>query len=128
MQLSIRREQVGVENHTWLGSAHGTSNAQTVTLDATKLAGVTVDGAIPSGIPLKKSAAGGKFEPVTDAGDELAGFLFTTQAVREVGADVVAPMLDHGRIRVGKLPAQAFDVTTLTTLNPAFIFVKEGDN
>lgn len=122
MQLNTIREAWGVENQKWLGSAHATANAQTVTLDASKLSDVTKDGVVPSGIPLKKTGDG-KYEPVTAVGDKLAGFLFTSQAVKEGAGDVIAPMLDHGRIRVEFLPEQAFDVTTLTEANPLFVLV-----
>lgn len=117
---------MGVENQKWLGSAHATSNAQTVTLDASKLSSVAKDGVIPSGTPLKKSAgSGGKFEPVTEVGDTLAGFLFTSQSFTAGSGDVIAPMLDHGRIRTEFLPEGAFDVTTLTTPNPLFVLIKK---
>lgn len=121
MQLNAVRETWGAENQKWLGSAHATNAAQTVTLDGTKFEGVTTAGTIPSGIPLKKGT-GGKYEPVTDAGDTLAGFLFTSQSIKDKG-DVIAPMLDHGRIRVEFLPAEAFDITTLTNANPLFVLV-----
>ena len=123
MQLNAVKESWGSDNQSWLGSSHATDNAQTVTLDGTKLSAFAGK-AIPSGIPLKKSATGGKFEPVADAGDELAGFLFTAQSWDGKG-DVVAPMLDHGRIKVDNLPAAAFDVTTLTTPSPHFVLVEK---
>lgn len=123
MQLNAVKESWGSDNQSWLGSSHATDNAQTVTLDGTKLSAF-VGKTIPSGIPLKKSESGGKFEPVAAAGDDLAGFLFTAQSWDGKG-DVVAPMLDHGRIKVGNLPAAAFDVTTLTTPSPHFVLVKK---
>lgn len=122
MQLNAVQESWGSENQTWLGSAHATDSCQTVTLDGTKLAAFAGK-TIPSGIPLKKGD-GGKFEPVTAAGDTLAGFLFTSQSWKGAG-DVVAPMLDHGRVKVDNLPEGAFDVTTLTTANPHFVIVKK---
>lgn len=124
MQLKTVREAWGAENQKWLGSAHATTNAQTVTLDAEKLSTVVDDGVIPSGIPLKKGDSG-KFEPVTATTDTLAGFLFTSQSFTPGGGDVVAPMLDHGRIRTAHLPAKAFDVTTLDEANPLFILVEK---
>lgn len=125
MQFKARSESWGSENQTWLGSAHATSNCQSVTIDGSKLAGVAKNGVIPSGIPLKANTDGSKFEPVTDAGDTLAGFLFTSQSFDGEG-DVIAPMLDHGRIKVANLPGE-FDITTLTTPNPHFVLVgKKG--
>lgn len=119
MQLNAVRETWGAENQKWLGSAHATNAAQTVTLDGTKFAAFAAKKTIPSGIPLKRGA-GGKFEPVSAAGDTLAGFLFTTQAFNGT-SDVIAPMLDHGRIRLAYLPTEAFDVTTLSTPNPKLL-------
>lgn len=121
MQFNAVRETWGAGDQKWLGSAHATNAAQTVTLDGAKFAAFT-DG-IPAGLPLKKGT-GGKFEPVTAAEDTLAGFLFTDQSFKGTG-DVIAPMLDHGRIRVDFLPEKAFDVTTLTTPNPLFVLVKK---
>ncbi|CAB0577082.1 hypothetical protein CIP107534_02415 [Corynebacterium diphtheriae] len=126
MQLGSVRESWGSENQKWLGSAHGTNACQTVTLDATKLTKFSKDGIIPSGIPLKKGT-GGKFEPVTEVSDKLAGFLFTTQSFKGK-ADVIAPMLDHGRIRVEYLPEAGFtELSTLEEKNSAFVIVEKGE-
>ena len=65
---------------------------------------------------------------MTAAGDVLAGFLLTSQSAKQKDVDIVAPMLDRGRIRVKYLPEGVFDITTLTTPNPLFILTpKEGD-
>lgn len=125
MQFKARSESWGSENQTWLGSSHATDNCQTVTLDGSKFTGVAVDGVIPSGTPLKANADGTKFEPVSAAGDTLAGFLFTSQTFDGVN-DVIAPMLDHGRILAAKLPGE-FDITTLTTASPHFVVVAAAD-
>lgn len=124
MQLNPVRESWGAGDQRWLGSAHATDAAQTVTLDAAAFEAVAKNGVLPSGTPLKKGDAG-KFEPVTAAGDKLAGFLFTDQSLQPGRGDVVAPMVDHGRIRVDRLPTSAFDVTTLEAPNPLFVLVKK---
>ena len=124
MQLKTVTERWGSGSQKWLGSAHGTNAAQTVTIDGSTLSVFAADGVIPAGTPLKNAAAG-KVAPVTAAGDTLAGFLLTDQSFEGAG-DVVAPMLDHGRVRVDYLPEGAFDVTTLTTPNPHFVLVKEA--
>ncbi|ERS57578.1 hypothetical protein ABRP69_10105 [Corynebacterium sp. KPL3806] len=117
MSLILADEKLGNFNQKWLGSAHATSEAQTVTLkvEAFSAFGDT----IPSGVPLKKNEKG-TYEPVTDAGDTLAGFLFTDQPAR--GEFQVAPMLWHGRIRPKHLPEKAFDITTLTNVPPLLSF------
>ncbi|KGM18150.1 hypothetical protein [Corynebacterium auriscanis] len=123
MQLGIKTEKYGSGSQRWLGSAHGTDVARTVTIDGTKLTSFTT-GVIPAGTALKKGD-GGKYEPVTEASDALAGFLLTDQSF--TGAtDVVAPLVWHGRIRADFLPQSGFDVTTLTTPNPQFTIEKEA--
>ena len=121
MQFSSKREGWTSDNQSWLGSAHGTDVARTVTIDGTTLTGF--DGVIPSGTPLK-ATTGGKYAPVDAAADVLAGFLLTAQAF-DGASDVVAPLLDRGRVRATRLPAEAFDVTTLTTPNPLFVIQED---
>lgn len=122
MQLIAATESWGSGNQTWLGSAHGTDVARTVTIDGSTISGF--DGVIPSGIPLK-AVAGGKFAPVTAPADVLAGFLLTDQSFTGT-ADVIAPMIWHGRIRADRLPAGAFAVDTLENANPQFTIEKEA--
>lgn len=122
MQLNLKSETYGNGDQSWLGSKHGTDAARTVTIDISKLG--EFPQFVPSGIPLKEGA-GGLYEPVTAAEDALAGFLLTDQSTNG-GGNIVAAMLDHGRVRAGRLPAAAFDITTLTTPNPAFVIVKEA--
>lgn len=116
MQLGVRSSGGGFTSPGWLGSAHGTESAATVTIDGASLS--AFDKVIPSGIPLKVS--GGKYVPVTAVGDTLAGFLLTRQDFDGTG-DVVAPMIERGKVRVDRLPEEAFDVTTLEATNPLFI-------
>ena len=123
MQLAPRFQVRGeVTSQKWLGSAHATDNARTVTIDGAKLDNFTKQGYVPAGTPLT-AGEGGKFAPAT-ASDELAGFLLVDQPVNSA-TDVIAPLLDHGRIRVKYLPEGAPDVTAMPT-NPHFIFVKEA--
>lgn len=123
MQFAPRYQVRGdVSVQKWLGSAHATDNARTVTIDGTTLGAFTQRGFVPAGTPLTE-AAGGKFAPAT-VSDELAGFLLVDQPF-DTTADVIAPLLDHGRIRVKFLPEGAPDVTAMPA-NPHFIFVKEA--
>ena len=122
MQFAPKYQVRGdVSTQKWLGSAHATDNARTVTIDGTKLGDVVKNGVIPAGTPIAE-AIGGKFAPAT-ASDALAGFLLVDQPV-EGDQDVIAPLLDHGRIRVDFLPEGAPDVTGMEA--PNFIFVKEA--
>lgn len=122
MSFILTDEKTGGSNLKWLGSAHATNEAQTVTLkvDAFKDFGDH----IPSGVPLKQNAKG-TYEPVTAAEDKLAGFLLTDQPAR--GETQVAPMIWHGRIRPAFLPEKAFDVTTLAAAPASFVFATKEE-
>ena len=119
MQFNSTVEEFGYDNQSWLGSRRGTHTARTVTIDAATVA--QFEGSIPSGIPLKEGADG-KFEAVSAPEDELAGFLLTAQPIRGAG-DIIAPLLDTGRVRVSRLPDKAFDVSKLTNVSPHFVLV-----
>lgn len=121
MQFSKSVEEYTTDNQTWLGSRHGTHTARTVTIKGSALA--EFEGFVPSGIPLKRDEDG-KYSPVAAADDVLAGFLLTSQKFDGVG-DVVAPLIERGRVRVGRLPEQAFDVSTLTAVNPLFVLQED---
>lgn len=123
MQVSRKSEVYTTDDQRWLGSRHGTETARTVTIDGATLGAFVEDGFVPSGIPLK-SVAGGKYAPVSAIEDVLAGFLLTPQAIDGDG-DVIAPLLDRGRVRATRMPEKAFDITTLTAANP--LFVVQGD-
>ena len=108
---------VVVGNMEWLGSNHGIRNARTEILDISAFTAGThyPNGYIPSGLPVAK--VGGVLVPydateatVTGAGI-LAGFVLTDIPLGVTpGATAVAtedfnvPLLDHGRVKVGKLP------------------------
>lgn len=102
-------EVYGTGDQSWLASAHGIANCRTETVDISAFTKSThyPDGYLRSGQPVAK--VGGVLVPydsteatVTGAGI-LAGHLFTDQAV--VGAaDFAAPVLDHGRVKVSKVP------------------------
>lgn len=114
MQFNNKREGWISDNQTWLGSAHGTNSAHTVTIDGSTIG--DFDGVIPSGTPLTE-VGDGKYAPVTSASDYLAGFLLTPQSVEGTN-DVIAPMVWHARIKANNLPTSAFDVTTMPNRNP----------
>lgn len=131
----FRTEQdVVVGNMEWLGSNHGIRNARTEILDISTFTPAThyPNGYLPSGMPVAK--VGGVLVPydateatVTGAGI-LAGFVLTDIPLGVApGATAVAtedfnvPLLDHGRVKVGKLPisfvkptaAAKFSATTI---------------
>ena len=71
MQLNPTRETLGSGDQTWLGSAHGTDNAKTVTIDISAFteADHCPDGYVPSGTRLGKITASGAYGPYAPAAD-----------------------------------------------------------
>ena len=111
-RFRTEREYV-VGDMTWLGSGHGIRNARTEILDISTFTAAThyPNGFIPSGTALAKVS--GMMVPYVSGGsggaEVLAGFLLTDQPLGvNPGAtateDFNVPVLDHGRIKTGKLP------------------------
>lgn len=123
MQFTPKFEVTGdVTDQKWLGSAHATTNARTITIDGATLTAFSKK-VVPAGTPITETE-GGKFAPATSTSDTLAGFLLVDQPYTGTG-DLVAPLLDHGRIRVKYLPDGVPDVTAMPA-NPHFNLVKEA--
>lgn len=107
----MKSETYGAGDQSWLGSAHGIYNGRTETIDISAFTAGThyPNGYIPSGTPVALSA--GLLVPydktegtVTGAGI-LAGFILTDQPIPAGStADFAAPLLDHGRVKVSKVP------------------------
>ena len=109
----LSSETIGAGDQSWLGSTHGIGNARTETIDISAFTANThyPDGYIKSGTPL--AIVAGLLVPydvtvgVTAGAGILAGFLLTDQKV--VGTtDFGAPLLDHGRVKISKVPYAAF--------------------
>lgn len=128
-QLRLRRDSIGIGDLTWLASKRGVDSARTVTLDVSAFRSaskIETDNTIKSGQPLKEATVDGtkKFVPYGGTGT-LAGFLLTDQHVDprlDDTADVVAPLLDFGRIRLSKLPT-GHGVTAGATTSGQFTYV-----
>ncbi|NEW49340.1 potassium transporter [Nocardia cyriacigeorgica] len=122
MQLSPRVESWSAGNLSWLGSAHGTNSARTVTINITAAAAKITNGVIKSGEPL--AIVSGLAVPyasgASDGSQILAGFLLTDVAVVTGAGNVVAPLLDHGRVILTKLPSA---VAANATTSGQFVFV-----
>lgn len=131
MDLSVRTDPLGLEDQSWLDSARGTSQAQSITLAVSAFTAGThyPNGYFPSGIPLGKYTSGantGLYGPytagATDGTQNLAGFLFTyTQAPRVAGTNVQGALLDTGRVITAFLPITVNAAAQAT--NPRFVFV-----
>ena len=111
MDLSIKTETFGQDDQSWLGSAHGTDNARSITLDTSAFTPGThfPGGYFLSGLPLGRITATRLFGPYDDAATDgrntLVGFLLTAVRAPTVSAtDVQGALLDHGRVIEARLP------------------------
>ena len=79
MDITVRSEAFGVEDRSWLGSAHGTEATRTITLDVSAFTAGThyPDGYIPSGTVVARNDSSGMYEPY-DGDNTAAGFLFNS--------------------------------------------------
>lgn len=113
--LSVETTTYSGEDQSWLGSAHGTNNAWSATLDASLFVGTFTDGVVPSGVVLGRlNASPGKLVPYTDAAthgagsDTAVGHLLTTTDLGGTTAgtakDVAVAVIDHGRVIEANLP------------------------
>ena len=105
MDLTIKRESFGQDNRDWLGSAHGTQSAQSITLDVSTFTAGThyPDGWLKSGLPLQDLGNGKYGLWLTTK--VVAGFLFTTvKAPASSATPVGAALFEHGRVKSAKLP------------------------
>lgn len=112
MSFAFKKVDIPADDLTWLGSKHAVNDARTVTVDGTKLTKYA-DGFIPSGIALTEGKDG-LFVPATNPA-EVDGFLLTHQ--RYDAGNIVAPLLDHGRILVDRLPEQDVDGKEIASPN-----------
>jgi hypothetical protein len=73
MDLSLRSDSYTNDDQSWLGSAHGTSSARTVTLQTSLFTANThyPNGYFPSGIPLGKVTATGLYGPYAGSPTEV---------------------------------------------------------
>lgn len=100
------------EDMSWLGSAHGTSEANPITLDVSAFSVTDFpDGFIPSGVVVGKITATGKFGPydnaAVDGRETAAGHLLTTIEAEGIGSgtvDVAGALYWHGEVIEANLP------------------------
>lgn len=124
----LKTETFGAGDQSWLGSTHGIWNGRTEKLDISAFTKAThyPNGHLPSGLPV--ALVGGVLVPydateaTTTAAGVLAGFLFTDQTT-DGTTDISVPLLDHGRIRVSKLPITfAAPAAEAKRANTTFVF------
>jgi hypothetical protein len=73
MDLSMRTENFSQDDQSWLGSAHGTDAARTITLDTSAFTSGThyPNGYFPSGLPLARITSSGKYGPYAGRTSEV---------------------------------------------------------
>lgn len=110
-QLQRRTEAFGDVDQRWIGSADGTDTARTVTLDYAAWQPKTTNHRIRGGEPVAFSTATspGKWVPYASGGASgtatLRGFILNDIPVVPDAGDIVAPMMDEGRIILKYLPS-----------------------
>ena len=129
MDLSLRTETFTQDDQSWLGSSHGTDMARSVTLDTSAFTSGThyPNGYFPSGLPLGKITASGKYGPYNNASSDgtenLAGFLLTAVDAPSVNTiDPQGALLIHGVVVESKLPVSV-DSAGKTDVAGRVIFV-----
>jgi hypothetical protein len=111
MNLTQTTESFGQDDQSWLASAHGTDTGRSITLDTSTFTSGThyPNGYFPSGLPLGKITASGKYGPYSNAASDgtevLAGFLLTAIDAPSVNTiDPQGALLWHGAVIEAKLP------------------------
>jgi hypothetical protein len=132
----MRTETFGQEDQSWLGSAHGTDMARSITLDVSMFTANThyPQGFLLSGLPIAKitgtgqGGVVGKYGPyddtATDGRTTLAGFLLTGVRVNTADntVDVQGALYIHGVVVASKLPV-AVDANGQADVAGRIIFV-----
>lgn len=119
MNLSPQRETFGQDDQSWLGSAHGTSSADSVTLDLSTFSAAAhyPNGYLRSGTPIAKITASTKYGPYSGNASVTVTTNSTTALVATTGtfsvADVGDPISGAG-IPVGATIASVTDATHAT--------------
>jgi len=94
----------------WAGSGHGFNDVPSITLDGDEFTDGTKypDGAIPSGTPLGKVTATGKYGPYDNAANDgrqtLAGLLPFARKREFAGQSIPAGLYEHGPVVESYLP------------------------
>lgn len=127
MNLRQQTEQtVAASSQAWLGSAHGTTATESITVDAATFEATFADGRVPSGVFVSERADGlyvyGNAGDGDRAGHAFEGFRFTPGAT---GADAQVPiaLFRHGKVLVDELPAGHGLVAAGADRNPHIDYV-----
>jgi hypothetical protein len=133
MNLAIRTSAFAAgEKQDWLGSQHGTQNADSITLKASAFAASFPTGTVPSGVVLGKITATGLYAPYltgnVDGTQTPLGHLFTTVDLTaggtQVASDTPGALLWHGEVVQANLPtSHGLDAGAITALKGSIKYV-----
>lgn len=111
MTIQVKTTEIaGVDDPSWLGSAHGLDSTEPVTLLISAFTAGThyPKGFLPGGLPLGKITASGKYGPydnaATDGRETLVGFLVGPRQVTAGQVNAGGAILTHGKVREARLP------------------------
>lgn len=117
-QLQKRSESFGGTDQRWIGSREGFDTARTVTLDYAAWESKVSNGRLQGGEPIAQRSDNDKWVPYASGGsngtNKLVGFLRNDHPVVTGAGDIVAAMLDRGRIIVKYLPSTVSVTATQT--------------
>lgn len=111
--LSVETTEFSQEDLTWLGSAFGTDDADSGTLDASLFLATFTDGKVPSGVTLGRITASPKRygpydDTATDGREVMQGHLLVSTDLQGTTAatakDKVVALMWHGQIIEANLP------------------------
>lgn len=106
-------ETIGQDDQRWLGSAHGTTAGDTITLDASAFTAGThyPNGYLPSGTCVSLNTSTNKYGPYTTGGANgtgtAAGFLLTAVQVKSGTSTPSGALYWHGEVVAANLPFQS---------------------
>lgn len=126
----LREETIGAGDQSWLGSTHGIYDCRTVAPSSTEFTiSAYPTGTVPSGTPIAVVAdlAVPYDDSASDGSEVLAGFLYTDQPVSAAApAEGGWPLLDHGRVKVDRLPVAVDPTAVDFDTSGQFVFLGTG--
>jgi len=113
MDLALTIDTIGQDDQRWLGTAHGTSAGDSITLDAAAFTAGThfPNGYLPSGTCVSLNTSTQKYGPYTTGGANgtgtAAGFLLTPVQVKTASSTPSGALYWHGEVVTAYLPFQS---------------------
>ncbi len=111
MTIQVKTTQIAaVDDPSWLGSGHGLDSTESATLLVALFTAGThyPNGYFPSGLPLGKVTASGKYGPyddtATDGRQTLVGHLVGPREITTGQVNADGAILTHGKVREARLP------------------------